>query len=272
MMDIRKRFQVTVQGQGQHTVVLGNGFGTTQSAWAQVIQVLKERYRVVSFETAGTTPATIDAYQPLRHGRVHGFAEDLVGIVESLELQGATYVGHSVSGLIGVLAACAEPDLFSGLVLLGASARYIDDPGTGYVGGFTESEVTALLNSMTSDYAAWANGFSLLTMRNPDQPDLAASFSSSLKALRPDMAQAVLATILRTDNRHEALQYGRLGVPTLLLQTRRDAAVPIEAAEWLAQATGGELRRLDIEGHFPHIVAPEVVTEQILDFINRHAA
>ena len=51
MMDIRKRFQVTVQGQGQHTVVLGNGFGTTQSAWAQVIQVLKQRYRVVSFET-----------------------------------------------------------------------------------------------------------------------------------------------------------------------------------------------------------------------------
>jgi len=271
-MDIQKRFQVTVQGQGRHTVVLGNGFGTTQSAWKNVIHVLQEHYRVVSFETAGAVPSTIDAYQPLRHARLHGFAEDLVGIVESLELHGATYVGHSLGGMMGLLAVCAEPDLFSGLVLLGASARYIDDPDTGYVGGFSEAEVTAIHDGMASDYATWANGFSRLAMKNPGQPELADSFASSLKALRPDLATAILTTAFRSDCRAEALQYGRLGLPTLLLQTAHDVAVPLSAAEWLAQATGAELHQLAIEGHFPHIVAPEVVGQQILDFVEQHAA
>ncbi|MEO0003539.1 MAG: hypothetical protein RLZZ22_1231, partial [Pseudomonadota bacterium] len=144
-------------------------------------------------------------------------------------------------------------------------------PSTGYVGGFSAAEVTALHDHMASDYATWANGFSRLAMRNPEQPELADSFASSLKALRPDLATAILTTAFRSDCRAEALQYGRLGLPTLLLQTMNDVAVPAAAAEWLAQATGGKLHMLAIEGHFPHIVAPEIVSQQILDFVDRYA-
>ena len=49
------------------------------------------------------------------------------------------FVGHSVSAMIGVLAAAEEPERFGRLVLVGPSPRYIDDEG--YVGGFTREDI-----------------------------------------------------------------------------------------------------------------------------------
>ena len=264
MIDMKS---VTVHGEGEQVVVLGNGFGTTQQAWRAQVAGLSQRYRVVTFDWPGSTVAMQPAYQASRHGRLFGFAEDLVAIVEALDIRGAAYVGHSVSGMIGMLALNADPGLFSRMALLGASARYLDEPASAYQGGATGEAVDAILASMASDYAEWANGFSSAAMGNPDQPDLAADFARSLKVLRPDIASAVLGMILRSDHRADAEHHGRQGVPTLLLQTARDVAVPLAAAEWLARATRAELRLLDADGHFPHLAAPGLVNRALLDFL-----
>lgn len=268
MPGIEECFQVSIQGEGRETVVLANGFGTTKSAWAQVITRLSTRCRVVTFEYAGAAPATISAYQPLRHRRLHGFAEDLVNVVESLDLAGATFVGHSVSSMIGMLAVNAEPSLFSRVMFISGSAHYIDDTASGYVGGFSSASVTSMLAEMRADYAAWANGFSRFAMQNEGRPELAEGFADTLKALRPDMASAILETILHADCRDDARQYARLGLPTRLLQPTNDPAVPMAAAEWLRDATGGSLHRLEVEGHCPQIVAPETIARAILEFVD----
>ena len=44
------------------------------------------------------------------------------------------FVGHSVSSMIGVLAAIEEPQRFARLILIGPSPRYINEAD--YVGGF----------------------------------------------------------------------------------------------------------------------------------------
>ena len=263
------RLQVTIHGRGEHTVVFGHGFGTTQLAWDPQVEILKKRCRVVTFNHAGATEQTIAAYQPSRHSRYEGFAEDLLGIGDEFDLQGATYVGHSMGAMIGVIAACAEPSMFSGMVLIGGSARYIRDAATGYA-GTTEQEVAELLGGMTKNYVEWANGFSSVAMANPDKPDLAANFATALKTLRPDLAVEVLRSAFYSDYRTEAEQYGRLGLPTLLLQTKSDIAVPLAAAEWLAKATGGDLHLIDAEGHFPHIAAPDAVARELSTFLDRH--
>lgn len=264
-------YQVAVHGDGPQTVVLANGFGTTQQVWQAQVERLRSRYRVVTFDWAGSTAATEAAYQASRHDRLFGFAEDLVDIVEDLDLRGAAFVGHSVSGMIGMLAVNAEPDLFSRLVLIGASARYIDEPAAGYPGGFSVEHVDEIQASMAQDFVEWANGFSRATMGNPEQPDFAAGFASSLKVLRPDIASAVLGMILRSDHRPDAERFGQHGLPTLLLQTQSDVAVPLGAAEWLARATGGELQLVGADGHYPHVVVPEIVNRAILDFLERDA-
>jgi sigma-B regulation protein RsbQ len=65
-------------------------------------------------------------------------------------------VGHSVSGMVSLLAALVDPKLFSRLIFIGASPRYLNDKD--YVGGFEPSDLDALYAAMSSNYYAWASG------------------------------------------------------------------------------------------------------------------
>ena len=53
------------------------------------------------------------------------FADELVALMDDLGVRRAAFVGHSMAGMIGCIASVARPDLFSHLVLVGASPRYV---------------------------------------------------------------------------------------------------------------------------------------------------
>lgn len=74
-------------------------------------------------------------------------------IGDGLELRDAVLVAHSVSAMIAVLATVSAPDMFSRLVLIGPSARYIDD--IGYGGGFTQERIEQLLQFLEVNYIRW---------------------------------------------------------------------------------------------------------------------
>lgn len=263
------RFHALFQGQGEQTVVLGQGFGANRASWQpQISRLVSAGYRVLTYDMAGTTPHTLALYQAERHKSIFGFAEDLVALLQALGLKGAHYVGHSAGGMIGILAANSQPGLFKTLSLIGASACYLNDPEAGYIGGFSRGQVEQLIASMRSNYAAWANGFARLMVGNPSRPHLAIEFSRSLLTLRPDIASAVLESILLADHRQDAEQ---VRLPTLVMQTEQDPAVPIEAAQWLFQATHAtDLQIIPTQGHFPHISDPEGVGATLLRFLGKH--
>ena len=260
---IIQRFNARVwEGPGQ-TVVLGHGLGTDQTAWDHQIKALTAAgYRVVAFDFAGATPQSASHFSPLHHKTLYGFAEDLLVLMQVLDLPPATFVGHSVSGMIGVLAAVAEPPRFKSLVLLGASPRYTNDPATAYVGGFTQEQVDRILQAAAGDYAAWANGFAQQVLGDSTSYLSADEFASHLLGLRPDIVHATLTAVFLSDHRSEV---DRLTVPLTVLQARHDFAVPWSVAQWLAQhGRARELMEIAANGHMPHITAPEVVTAALL--------
>lgn len=267
MNSLLHQLHVAVTGQGARTLVFGNGFGTLQSVWSPIVQELSRDWRVVTFDPAGSG-STLPAWQRSRHGRLEGYAEDLLSIIEGQGVGPVTYVGHSFSGMVGVLAAVVEPALFERMVLIGASARYLDDPQSGYQGGMQDTDVDQVVKAMSQDYASWANGFSQVFMGNLDKPDLACGFAESLRTLRPDVALATIEMILRSDQRVECRQLGGLGIPTLVMQTRHDAAVPRAASQWLAQTLRAQWQELDLEGHFPHVLDPRLVASRIRAFVD----
>ena len=268
-MHFADQFGVCIRGHGPHTVVFGNGFGTHPSAWDCVVASLVDLgYRVVTYDAAGASALTLPLYQAERHRTLFGFAEDLVELMQSLQMQGVSYVGHSVAGIVGVLAANANPELFASLTLLCGSACYIDDAATGYIGGFSAEQVDTLLAAMRSDYAVWANGFAPLVAANPDRPHLALEFTRSLLAMRSDIACAVLDTIFHSDHRADV---SRVLVPTQVLQAAHDPAVPFAASKWLAtQMRATDFRVIQAEGHFPHISAPDEVNAAIQEFLTEY--
>lgn len=264
-MDRVTAHATTVRGSGDRTIVFGHGLGGGQQQWQTIADHFVERYRVVTFDLAGSGDADPALWSATRHDTIMGFADDLAALCGALGLRGATYVGHSMSGMAGALASAGDPGLFANLVLVCASARYMDDPAAGYVGGFSEADVNGLLDAMEGDFALWAAGFAPIAMGNEDRPEFATQFANTLAKYRPDIGLAGFRAAFTSDYRRVM---PRVTVPTLVLQTPDDPAVPVSAAQYLAAAIpASTLQIIDAQGHFPHVVAPDVVLRAIDDFL-----
>lgn len=261
---VLQRNNVHVVGSGAPTIVFAHGFGTDQAVWKRQVDALAPRHRLVLFDHVGAGSTDPAAYSSRRYRSLAAYASDLLEIYAALELTDTVYVGHSMSGMIGVLAGIAQPKIFRKMVLLCASPRYLNDEG--YTGGFDQAGLDRLYQVMSVNYHAWASGFADLAMPTLGQPQLTADFASTLSAVRPDVAMAVLRIIFEADYRAEL---PRLKVPTLVLQPAEDVLVPRAVGEYLARhIPGSKLVLVPGSGHLPHVYAPDAVNEAIRDFIS----
>src|SRR5688500_4873770 len=139
-MDALARNNVKESGRpGGPPLLFAHGFGCDQNMWRFVVPAFEATHRVVLFDHVGAGGSDLSAYQPQRYSSLQGYAVDVLEILRELELSRVVFVGHSVSAMIGVLAANAEPTRFDALVLVGPSPRYVDDEG--YAGGFSREDI-----------------------------------------------------------------------------------------------------------------------------------
>lgn len=263
MQSIIKRNNVHLLGQGEETIIFAHGFGSDQTAWRHQVAAFESSYRILLFDHVGAGQSDMTAYSPLRYSSLYSYAEDLLELCAELKLSQVILVGHSVSGMVSLLAALIDPDRFKELLFVGASPRYLNDPATGYVGGFEQSDLDALYAAMSANYYAWASGFAPLAMGNPERPELAIEFASTLSAIRPDIAQAVARMIFQSDHRAEL---PKLTVPVVILQTSNDVAVPPEVGQYMAgKIPQSRLIPIHAQGHLPHISAPDEVTKTLTE-------
>src|SRR3954449_10751448 len=146
-MSVVTRNNVTTSGvESGRPMVFAHGFGCDQNMWRFVAPAFAADHRIVLFDHVGAGASDLRADDVVRYGTLAGYADDVVEICRELELTDAVFVGHSVSAMIGVLAAARAPDAIGKLVLVGPSPRYIDDED--YVGGFGAEDVEELLESL----------------------------------------------------------------------------------------------------------------------------
>lgn len=260
-----KKNNVTIIDRGNNAtpMIFAHGFGTNQTAWEKVSKAFADDYKIILYDNVGAGKADISAYSPNKYDNLDSYANDLLDICQELDIQDAIMVGHSVSGMISILADIAEPHRFKKMILIGATARYLNDGD--YTGGFDQESLNNLYQAMANNYFAWVSGFAPAAMANEDKPELAESFAATLSALRPDIAQSVARVIFQSDYRDKL---SGCKTETLLLQTQRDIAVPLEAAEYLHNnLENSELKIINAEGHFPHISAPDEIIAAMKKFI-----
>lgn len=256
---IIQRNHVHLLGEGEQTIIFAHGFGSDQTAWRHQVAAFAPNFRIVLFDHVGAGKSDLSAYSPRRYSSLYSYAEDLLDLCAELKLTKTILVGHSVSGMVSLLAALVEPDCFSKLIFLDASPRYLNDQG--YYGGFEQSDLDAFYEAMSTNYYAWASGFAPIAMATEDKPELAKEFASTLAAVRPDIAQAVAKVIFQSDHRDEL---PRLSVPTVILQANDDIAVPPNVGKFMAdKIPQSQLLPIAARGHLPHISAPDVVTKAI---------
>ncbi len=258
------RNNVKVFGRGTQPMLFAHGFGCDQNMWRFVTPAFEDDYRIVLFDYVGSGQSDLRAYDPERYATLDGYAQDVLDVVHALDLHDVVFVGHSVSSMVGVLAANREPDRFARLVLVGPSPRYINDP-PGYVGGFERSDIEGLLETMEKNYIGWANFLAPAIMKNPDRPELAQELEASFCSTDPVIARRFAEATFFSDNRADL---ARVRVPSLIMQCSEDMIAPNEVGEYVhRELPGSTLRVMHATGHCPHMSHPEETIEVIREYL-----
>ena len=251
--EVLVRNNVTVGGDPRRRpMVFAHGFGCDQHMWRFVAPAFEDRYRTVLFDYVGAGGSDASAYDPDRYATLDGYARDVLDIVEALDLTDVVFVGHSVSAMVGVLAANAAPERFGALVLIGPSPRYTDDGD--YRGGFTEADIDGLLASLDSNYLGWSSAMAPVIMGNPDRPELGEELTNSFCRTDPEIAAHFARVTFLSDNR---VDLGKLTSPTLILQCSEDAIAPRAVGEYVhREIRDSRLVVMEATGHCPNLSAP----------------
>ncbi len=265
-VDVMRRHNVRISGpvDGQ-PMVFAHGFGCDHHMWRQVASAFEDRYRVVLFDHAGAGDADPSAYDLDRHSSLAGYAEDVVSLCHDLGLLHVVFVGHSVSSMIGALAAIAEPGLFDKLIMVGPSARYLNDAG--YVGGFEASDIEALLEALEANYLGWSAGMAPAIVGNADRPELGATLTASFCRTDPAIAARFARVTFTSDNRADL---ALVTTETLVMQCRNDIIAPEVVGEYVRDHLPNvSYSLLEATGHCPNLSAPEETAAVIAAFLDR---
>jgi sigma-B regulation protein RsbQ len=263
-VDALERNAVTVSGRPDGPpMVMAHGFGCDKAMWRHVAPAFEATHRMVLFDHVGAGASDLSSYDPVRHGRLEGYAQDVVEVLDALALPPVVFVGHSVSAMIGCLAAAERPELFDRLVLVGPSPRYIDDEG--YRGGFAADEIDELLETMDGNYLGWSQHIAPVIMGVPDRPELGEELTSSFCRTDPTIARRFARTTFLSDNRADL---DRVSTPALVVQCREDAIAPPEVGTYVHEhLRGSDLVVLDATGHCPNLSAPEELVKAMQSWL-----
>ena len=244
-------------------MVFAHGFGCDQNMWRFVAPQFEKDFKVVLFDHVGAGGSDLSAYDPRKYSTLSGYADDIVEIGRELGLRDAVFVGHSVSAMIGILASLKEPGMFGQLVLVGPSARYIDDRD--YVGGFSEKQIGELLEFLEDNHMGWSAAMAPSIMGNPDRPELGEELTNSFCRTDPEIAKAFARVTFTSDNRADL---PKVSVPTLILQCKEDIIASIEVGEFVHRhIPGSKMVVLDATGHCPNLSAPKEVVSAMQAFV-----
>ncbi|HYR27281.1 MAG TPA: alpha/beta hydrolase [Thermoanaerobaculia bacterium] len=263
MVDVLKRNNVQVLGRGTTPMLFAHGFGCDHHMWRFITPAFEEQYKLVLFDYVGSGKSDLTAYDPERYKTLDGYAQDVLEICEALDLRDVVFVGHSVSSIVGVLAAKREPKRFSRLIMIGPSPRYINDGD--YVGGFERQDIEGLLDLMDRNYIGWASFLAPVIMKNDDRPELTQELQESFCSTDPKIARRFAEATFFSDNRADLPD---VPVPSLILQCAEDAIAPAEVGRYVYKVTpDSTLRMMKATGHCPHISHPDETIEAMREYL-----
>jgi len=261
---VTARNNVRVFGKGQQPMLFAHGFGCDQNMWRFITPAFEQDYKIVLFDYVGAGKSDIRSYNKERYSSLQGYAEDILDICEELNLEDVVLVGHSVSSMIGLLAALEQPHYFSRLIMVGPSPSYINDGD--YNGGFERHDIEGLLDTMEKNYIGWANFLAPNIIGNKDRPHLGQELTESFCSTDPVIAREFARATFFSDNR-EDLKKNKL--PALVLQCSEDIIAPLTVGEYLKNnLPHSTLQVMRATGHCPHMSEPEETIALIKDYLS----
>ena len=234
--------------QSRPAIVFVPGFMQSGGAWAPVADLLPERY-----------PSVLS-----RHCE-HTYEGRLREIAAAGE--GKVLVGYSMGGRLALHAALREPERYSGVVTVGASAG-IEAPGARTARAEADAKLAAWMETQPIEaiVAIWE--------RQPLFADQSEALVEAQRGDRLGQDPRGLATLLRTAGQ------GALGPvwqslhtlqpPLLAIAGSRDEAYCQAARRMARGAPRGHAEVVDAAGHAAHLQRPWEVADLLVEFLDQH--
>jgi sigma-B regulation protein RsbQ len=244
-------------------MVFAHGFGCDQTMWRFLAPVFAERFRTITFDLVGSGGSDLSAYDRSKYGSLHGYADDLIEILDECANGPVVFVGHSVSTMIGMLATIKAPERFAAQVMVGPSPCYINDGD--YVGGFGREDIEELLETLETNYLGWSSSMAPAIMGVPERPELGQELTDSFCRNNPDIAKHFARVTFLSDHRADL---PRSTTPALILQCSDDLIAPRAVGDYLHRhLPRSTLHVIDNVGHCPHLSAPTESSRAIDAFL-----
>lgn len=229
-------------------VIFVPGFMQRGSAWAPVAELLPERYPSVMLDHAAHT---LD-------GRLREIAT-------AAGDGGVALVGYSLGGRLSLLAALADPDLYSAVVTVGAGAG-IDDPAAHMSRAEADEKMAAWMEvaaieeivSIWERQPLFADQSDVLV--DDQRPGRLSHEPRDLALLMRTAGQGVLAPFW--------FELGRLELPILAIAGSRDERYTRAARRIASEAPNARAEVVPHAGHAPQLQQPGDVAGLIVDFLD----
>jgi pimeloyl-ACP methyl ester carboxylesterase len=222
-------------------LLLMHGIATTGPlTWFTVLDDLRRQYRVVTFDQRW-------------HGRgirsakflLDDCADDAAALLDALGIDQAVVVGYSMGGATAQVLWQRHPDRVAGLVLCSTSARWEGHVGEKVFFGALRLASKGLISVAADHVEAHANAIGL-PLDDIADAGLRAWCMSELRATSLWSLPIVMAELGRFDSTN---WIGEVTVPTGVLVTSHDKAIPTARQLALAALIPGAIMRYAPGGH-----------------------
>ncbi len=247
----------------QQTLLLLHGAGADKSTWLRWVKALGHQRRILAVDLPGhgdsTQDLTLSFDVPTQAQRVAEF-------IAELSLGSVCLVGSSMGGAIALRLAHQQPQLVSGLVLIGCLGA--------------QTRPSWLLQQMAQDgsnamldirsVADYRRMLAVAMVKPIYIPGFMLSLLLEDKLRRAKIERKVLADIQHSFDQREVLT--RIRVPSLIIWGREDRVVHVDDAQLLHQSIQGSRKIvLDQVGHVPMVERPKQVATLCQQFFLQHA-
>ncbi len=249
-------------GDGPAVMLIhGSGPGVTAYAnWRLVLPDLSQEYRVIAPDMVGfgfsERPGDVEY-------SVQTWADQVVGLMDSLGIRTASLVGNSFGGAIALRIAAGHPDRVEKMVLMGSmGADFELTPGLDRVWGYTPSfeNMRGVLDVFAHNRELVPDELAEVRYRASMQP----GFQESFAAMFPEPRQRWVDAM-----RTSAEEIGALRHRTLIVHGREDQVIPVETSlKLFRMIANADLHVFANCGHWVQIERSPHFNKLVRDFLS----
>ena len=234
-------------------VVFVNGWPDSWFSFSCVLPLLPPTLRLIALDQRGFG----ESDHPDSGYTIPGLAADLVALLDALDIERATLVGHSYGTFVARRAAIAAPERIAALLLIGTGAS------TKINGA---DELQAALRELPDPIPEpFAREFQSGTVYRPVPTEFFDRIVEESLKIPPRLWPVMIDGLLAYDDTRDL---GRIRAPTQLLWGDHDALFSrAQQDAFLAALPAARLKVYPETGHCPNWERPEWVAADIADFV-----